>query len=407
MFLSAVHPALAGTLETIIHASDMQQSDVFGSSVAISGNTMVVGAELEDGGAGDPVMDCGAVYIYERSSSGSTTWEQKKILYASNRETSDAFGQAVAINGDTIVVGARMEGGGDNNPLPGSGAAYIYERNLGGANNWGQAKIIRASDAAMNSMFGHSVAIHVDRVVVGALLMDGVFSDSGAAYLYERNEGGPNNWGQVKILKPSDAVSEGQFGSSVAIEGDTIVVGSRQEKSFFGSNPNPAPGAVYIYERDFTTPNSWGEAKIIHASNGEDGDQFGISVGISGDRVVVGAKQEAGGDGNPLNSAGAAYIYERNLGGPNNWGQAKILRASNAGAGDQRRDSDCECLWRGWRKRGPRFRCRCSLCVSAKLRRGEQLGRGKHPPCIRSASVRYLCLVSCDQWGHHVCGCKN
>ena len=104
-----------------------------------------------------------------------------------------------------------------------TGAAYIFERNQGGAENWGQVQKLTASDAAVNDQFGRSVAIDVDTVVVGAWLKN---SNAGAAYIFERNQGGAENWGQVKKLTASDAAAGDDFGSSVSINADTVVVGA-------------------------------------------------------------------------------------------------------------------------------------------------------------------------------------
>ena len=126
---------------------------------------------------------------------------QTKKLTASEAAANDRFGYSVATNGDTVVVGAY---GKNSN----TGAAYIFERNQGGAENWGQVQKLTASDAAVNDQFGWSVAIDVDTVVVGAWLKN---SNTGAAYIFERNQGGAENWGQVKKLTASDAAANDDF----------------------------------------------------------------------------------------------------------------------------------------------------------------------------------------------------
>jgi hypothetical protein len=156
----------------ILHASDMQSGDDFSRSVAISGDVMVISARYEDGGPGSPVTNAGAAYVFTRDPGGDT-WSQVKILHASDPQYNDEFGIAAAISGDTIVVGAYLEDGGPGSPLFGSGAVYIFERNQGGPDNWGQVKILHASDAQANDHFGRSVAIDGDTLVVGAYTESG------------------------------------------------------------------------------------------------------------------------------------------------------------------------------------------------------------------------------------------
>ncbi|MBI1877004.1 MAG: FG-GAP repeat protein, partial [Chloroflexi bacterium] len=196
--------------------------------------------------------------------------ETKKIT-ASNGAAFHQFGLAVSVSGDTAVVGANQDAGGP-------GAAYIYERNQGGLNNWGQTKIITASDGAFNDQFGISVAISGDTIVVGAWRDN---SDQGAAYIFDRNQGGANNWGQVKKLLASDGVASDQFGIFVAISGNTVVVGA--------SGDDALKGAAYVFDRNQGGANNWGQVKKLLASDGVASDGFGNSVAISGDTTVVGA----------------------------------------------------------------------------------------------------------------------
>ncbi|MCW5970331.1 MAG: FG-GAP repeat protein [Blastocatellales bacterium] len=317
----AVYPVTIDPLFTEVKkliASDGAAGDRFGFSVSISGDTVVVGAPLVDSFRG-------AAYIYERNKGGmgliADNWGEVKKLTASDGAANDFFGISVGISGDTVVVGAQDDDSG-------RGAAYVYERNKGGmgpaADNWGEVKKLTASDGAVNDRFGISVSISGDTVVVGAFGDD---SKRGAAYIYERNKGamGPeaDNWGEVKKLTASDGAADDQFGNSVSISGDTVVVGAYFDDSL--------RGAAYIYERNKGGADNWGEVKKLTASDGAADDRLGISVGISGDTVVVGA---VGDDSN----RGAAYIYERNKGGmgpiADNWGEVRKLTASDGVAGD-------------------------------------------------------------------------
>jgi len=142
---------------------------------------------------------------------------EAKKLTASDSTAGDEFGYAAAISGDTIVVGAWNNDGAGSD----AGAAYVFERNQGGADNWGQVKKLTASDAAVNDSFGKAVAIDGDRLVVGAPATVN-FSTVGAAYVFERNEGGSNNWGEKQKLLASDAWPNDKFGNAVAISGTTV-----------------------------------------------------------------------------------------------------------------------------------------------------------------------------------------
>ncbi|MBX3277331.1 MAG: FG-GAP repeat protein, partial [Acidobacteria bacterium] len=310
----AVYPVTIDPLFTEVKkliASDGAAGDRFGFSVSISGDTVVVGAPLVDSFRG-------AAYIYERNKGAmgpeADNWGEVKKLTASDGAANDRFGNSVGISGDTVVVGAI----GDDF---GSGAAYIYERNKGvmgpEADNWGEVKKLMGSGEASFDRFGHSVSISGDTVVVGAYFDDSL---RGAAYIYERNKGGADNWGEVKKLSASDGAASEFFGWSVSISADTVVVGAYGDDSVKGS--------AHIYERNKGGTDNWGEVKKLTASDGEVGDQFGYSVSISVDTVLVGA---IGDD----SVRGAAYIYERNKGGADNWGEVKKLTASDGAANDQ------------------------------------------------------------------------
>ncbi len=284
--------------EDKITASDGEAGDQFGHSVAIDGNTMVVGSPYDD----DKGTDAGAAYIYERGAKGK--WVKVKKITGFDESAGDLFGWSVAISGNTVVVGAP------NHFFSGikSGTAYIFDRNNGGTNNWGKVQNLIVVDRADEDQFGLSVAISGDTVVVG--VPQG--ATSGLAYIFEPNDSGSRfKWEQVKKLLASDRRIGDFFGVSVAISGDTVVVGAHKNNGFLG--------AAYIFDRNNGGTNKWEEVEKIIASDGEAGDLFGSSVAISGNTVVVGASSRWNND----ISVGSAYIYERNHGGSNKWGQIK------------------------------------------------------------------------------------
>ena len=305
----------AGFDEIKLLANDGDSFDGLGFAVAISRDTIVVGAPRDS----DNGINSGAAYIYERNAKGN--WRLVKKISANDGAPQEVFGRSVAISGDTVVVGAYLDDDNGSN----SGSAYIYERNHLGTNNWGQFKKLTAHDGASGDRFGISVAISGNTIVVGAFGNNDNGPFSGSTYVYERNLRNPNNWGQIKKIIANDGASYDQFGRSVAISGDTIVVGA------FGDDDNGlTSGSAYIYERNLRNPNNWGQLKKITASDGDDFEEFGRSVAISGNTVVVGAYLD---DDNGSNS-GSAYIYERNHLGTNNWGQFKKLTAHDGAAGN-------------------------------------------------------------------------
>ncbi|MFH1378513.1 MAG: putative Ig domain-containing protein [Planctomycetota bacterium] len=348
--------------QAYLKASNTDASDVFGCSVAISGDTIVVGAYHEASNAtginGDQLNNSaensGAAYVFVRTGS---IWTQQAYLKASNNGTWDKFGYSVAISGDTIVVGAHGEGSNatgingnqSDNSASLSGAVYVFIRNAG---VWSQQAYLKASNTNAGDVFGGSVAISGDTIVVEACGEDSYATgingnqsdnsaiESGAVYVFVRNAG---VWSQQAYLKASNTDSEDQFGSHVAISGNTIIVGARYEDSnATGINGNQSnnsasnSGAAYVFVRNTSV---WSQQAYLKASNTEANDVFGWSVAISGDTIVVGARDEesnaSGINGDQFNNyagnSGAAYVYVRNAGV---WTQQTYLKASNTGSGD-------------------------------------------------------------------------
>jgi hypothetical protein len=299
-------------------ALDAASNDNFGYAVAISGDTVVVGAYLDDDGGGGS----GSAYVFERNQGGADAWGQVAKLTASDAAGGDQFGNAVTISDDTVVVGAYLDDDGGGS----SGSAYVFERNQGGADAWGQVAKLTASDAAGGDWFGQAVAISDDTVVVGAMLDNDGGSASGSAYIFERNQGGADAWGQVAKLTASDAAAFDNFGNTVAVSGDTVVVGANGD-----DDGGDASGSAYIFERNQGGADAWGQVAKLIASDAAADDQFGRSVAISVDTIAVGARW----DDDNGSASGLAYIFERNQGGADVWGQVAKLIASDAAAGDE------------------------------------------------------------------------
>ncbi len=296
-------------------ASDGAAKDRFGYAVAISEDIAVVGVPWDDDACPlDPNCNSGVAYVFERNQGGADNWGQVTKLTHSTLAANDYFGWAVAISGDIIGVGTP---GDDDACSPGSdcnsGAVYIFKRDQGGANSWGQVTKLTGSEATDDGL-GFSVAISEYTVLAGALTSDNY---KGAAYVFERNQGGPDNWGQVARLTAGDPIPDDGFGYSVTISGDIAVVGAPVDNNY--------TGAAYVFERNRGGVDNWGQVTKLTGSDAALNDTLGFSVAISGETVVAGA---------PFKNKGLAYIFERNQGGVDKWGQVTKLTTSNATVGE-------------------------------------------------------------------------
>ncbi len=335
-------------LEAYLKASNVGAGDNFGWSVALSGDTLLLGAIGEDsdgsGEADNSASNAGAVYVFTRDSAGE--WTQAAYLKAANAEVNDQFGWSVALSDDTLLIGAIGEAsdgsGAANNSASGAGAVYVFIRDSAGV--WLQAAYLKAANAEFDDQFGTSVALSGDTLAVGARLeaSDGSgeannsASGAGAVYLFTRD--GAGAWTQAAYLKAANAGAGDLFGLSVALSGDTLAIGAFGEDSDGSGEANnsaSAAGAVYVFTRDGA--GVWTQAAYLKASNAEANDQFGLSVALSGGTLVVGANGEASdGSGEADNSAsgaGAVYLFTRD--GAGAWTQAAYMKASNAEANDQ------------------------------------------------------------------------
>ncbi len=355
--------------ESYVKVGQPDTLDQFGSGVAVSNNTAVIGAPGEASAAvgvnGNDIdnteVAAGAATVFDLNASGSGGMQleitQGAYLKASNTDTGDHFGFSVASFGDTIVVGAPRENSGatgvngDQSPnsSPASGAVYVFRQSSG---TWAQEAYLKASNSEGTDVFGYSVSIYDDTIVVGAALEDssstGTNADesdnsaarSGAAYVFARTG---TNWAQEAYLKASNTDPDDEFGVSVSVSGDLIVVGARTEASVAtgvngdeSDNSAVQSGAAYVFARSGT---DWTQEAYLKASNSGAGDDFGRSVAISGDTIVVGAHTEdsnapgVNGDGtdNSLSGAGAAYVFRRS---GTNWIEEAYLKASNPDNGD-------------------------------------------------------------------------
>ncbi len=284
-----------------ITAGGPAANDNFGYSVGLSGNTAILGAWKDDH-PGMQGADAGSAYIF-RNQSG--VWSQIDKLVPADSSSGDSFGSSVAISGSTAVVGAILR---DQ-----QGGAYIFKDD--GAGNWNEVDMLVPDDAAPGDEVGYSVAVSGNTAVVGAWKHN---LSTGAAYVFR--DDGTGNWSQVGKLTASDGMSNNRFGVSVAISGNTAMVGSH----FHTSTAGPLTGAVYVFE---DSGGSWSQVGKLTASDASLSNQFGASVAMQGNRAIIGAT----GDATNGIFAGAAYVFERTGA---TWQQIDKLTASDAEAND-------------------------------------------------------------------------
>ncbi|HKY70672.1 MAG TPA: hypothetical protein VJL88_02030 [Nitrospira sp.] len=357
-------------LQAYLKASNTERSDLFGGQVALSGDTLAVGAWHESSCAtginGDQNNNncefAGAVYVFVRNE--EDMWLQQAYIKASNTGFFHKFGIALALSGDTLVVGAPDENGcatGVNGNQQqtgcnGSGAVYVFTRAEG---VWSQEAYVKPSHTdpqVFGGGFGGSVALWGNTLAVGAhneaSCATGINGDqtnmgcptAGAVYVFTRSSSG---WTQQAYVKAPNTEASDRFGTSVALSEDSLAVGALFEASCaVGVNDDLlnngcfGAGAVYVLRRSL---GNWSHEAYVKASNTEFFDQFGSAVALSNDTLAVTAAGEdscaTGINGDQANNAcdnpagtGAVYIFTRSASG---WVQQAYVKASNTDPGDR------------------------------------------------------------------------
>lgn len=326
-------------------ASDASTNDRFGSAVAIYENFAVVGAWIDshDENGNNPITNAGSAYVFERDANG--TWTEVQKLDASNRAafrffgisvdvknnyiivgdqkdyayifkntsgvwieeqvitgpSGERFGESVAIDDNRCVIGAFQanEDENGNNFLSSAGAAYVYSRNSSGI--WSLDQKLVASDRDAGDAFGIDVSISGNDILVGAQFEDhdengnNYLLNSGSVYLFEKNTTS-GQWNFTQKVVASNRTNGRAFGQTVSIEGNYLIVGD-------------GTTAAHVSQR---TSGVWNEINILIPSSPSTANQFGNSVDVSGDRFIVGdyVEDEDELGANPMNRAGAAYLYE-------------------------------------------------------------------------------------------------
>ncbi len=295
---------------------------LFGFSVDISGNRAIVSAIS----ASNFFLPDETAFIFEMDATGK--WREVQNISALDNVAGDFYAHSVSISGDYAVVGAPRESEDTSgiNTLTHSGSCYIYKRDING--NWLQVQKIVASDRITNGQFGTSVSISGNQLIVGSPSADNgiTIGRGGAAYVFKLDAN--NIWSQHQKLIPWGTISPFIFGNSVSISGNKIIVADPWEQGFTqGISTINQMGTAYIFEMG--SNGLWLGASRILASDSADRDGFGSSVSIDNDIAVVGAANEDDDiyGNNPKNQAGSAYIYKRDSIG--NWKQLNKIVASD------------------------------------------------------------------------------
>ena len=284
-------------------AFDAGAGDQFGRRIAASGDWLIVGAPHD----ADLGIASGSAYVYQRQ---GPSWVETQKLYASDGGDSDEFGYEVGISGDIAVLTAPSDF--PMGILTG-GSAYVFERS---GNSWVETGKLFPNDASPQDHFGEAVAISGSRIVIGTPQDDPVGSSSGSAYVFEKVG---SVWTQTAKLVASDGAQADAFGYSVAIEGDSIVIGSLTDDGPAGQSNS---GSAYVFEHMLGT---WAEKQKLLPNDPAANQLFGTSVSISVSNVLVGASQDS--TAGPV--SGSVYVFEKQ--GPT-WIQTQELTASDSNA---------------------------------------------------------------------------
>ncbi len=290
--------AAVGDQTALLAANNATTNDRFGTSVSLFGNTALVGADGDNFGRG-------SAYVFSNNSTGD--WNQVASISANDGQLRDVFGRAVSLWKNTALVGAP----GDDSS---AGAAYLFHNQ--GLDQWTQSAKIAPNDAKPGQTFGGSVSLSGVTAVVGAEGDNPSGLYSGSAYVFKDDSSG--NWTQVAKLVASDASANDQFGISVSVYNDTVLVGA-----LWADGVRQFTGGVYVFKSD--SSGNWMQTAKLTASDGRSFAEFGRSVALYGNLALVGASLDNGHGGN---YAGSAYLFREDSTGV--WTQIAKLTSSDA-----------------------------------------------------------------------------
>ena len=292
------------TQQAKLLASDETAGDEFGFSIALDGNTALIGAIFDD----DNGIDSGSAYVFVRT---GTTWTQQVKLLPLDGGAGDHFGYRLDLQGDTAIIGANWDSDLGNK----SGSAYVFTRS---GTTWTQTQKLLAADGQAGDRFGGYIALQTDTAIIGAYWDDDNGIDSGSAYVFTRSE---TTWTQTQKLLASDGAAGDAFGAPICIDGNTILIGA-----YADDDNGTDSGSAYVFIKQGT---AWTEQQKITASDGATDDRFsGDALSLDDDTAIIGACND---DDFGINS-GSAYVFTRT---GTTWIEQQKLHASDGAAGDQ------------------------------------------------------------------------
>jgi hypothetical protein len=332
-------------------ASDGAEGDHLSQAVAVSGDVLVTTAPFAR--IGD--VPTGAAYVFLRDPA-TGAWVERKKLMPPDGAAFDKFGTAVAVAGDTVAIGAPWA---DIAGVREQGAVYVFERDAGGADNWGEVAKLTDAGVGGSGDLGAAVALAGDLLAVGAPNADHL---QGRVLLFARDRGGADAWGKVATIKVTDVGGTGagdgsrvaEFGGAIALDGDRLLVGAEGADI---SYDNEDDGAAYLFARDPADRDRWTYAarlvaheaalcfggrflteltqesaeveRCAHEDSASDDDSFGAAVALAGDTAVVGASNAEGADGS--RAVGAAYVFQHDATAPDQqWRETAKLAPGGA-----------------------------------------------------------------------------
>lgn len=283
------------TIEIMARSSDIELHDRFGEVIAVYGSSILIGATGEDGGAGSLLRNAGAAYIFEYAN-GQLTEITK--LSASDAAEFAYFGTSVALAESIAVIGApTMESSNGVNDK--AGCVYVFEKNNAGV--WYQTAILRSSDIQANDRFGTAVAVDETTIIIGANQKDnGLIANAGAVYIFEKDNSG--NWTEKTIITMNESTDSANFGYSLDLNNNTLAIGAPiQEIS------GKQTGAAYIYKKDAS--GSWSHAHTLSAPDSSENDKFGYSLSLSEDNTEIAVSAIFHESSPSVTDSGAIYLF--------------------------------------------------------------------------------------------------
>ena len=253
--------------DNFFQSDEASSYSYFGNTIVESDGVLVVTGSFSP--TGSPADQCAALYIYYRNTEG-TDWVFVKKLHA-DCNNPNGYGSSIDLDGSILVVGVH----GDDTAGENAGAVYIYYRDQGGVNNWGLVKVLTNPDETYTTGFGRTVTLSGTTLAVS-----NVYTNSyGLVYVFEKDVGGQDNWGLVKQLERSEQEDRDSFGLDMNMSGDYLAVGAHEHGYY--------EGAVYIFKRNQGGANNWGEVKRIVPSNLTDRYWFGYELSINNGILAV------------------------------------------------------------------------------------------------------------------------